>query len=530
MLNLKYLSKLGGGTYGKVYEVQLNNGDKIAIKRLMVPKVYSGSVASIRELDILNAVKGHPFCIQLIDSYFGVLFPDENLSPDPKDELTDQVYFLLEKGQMDGLSYIKNKQANWVDRKLMAVQVALGIEFLHSRGIYHRDIKPGNIICFLDDSRLVSAKLTDFGLADYYTFQAISPSEMVTLWYRAPEIILKKEYDYSVDVWSFGCLLYEIFFQTNLTRGDTEGEVLNRLASYLEFPQEDLILAKRLFGRSFSSKSRSKPLINQMKMSDYQIAAFNSSMIGGRVNSGTFNQLIELINGCLTWDPNNRYRISQCLNSEFFQGHRGLIHQVRAKFGINSDGNWIFQPPVSLDYIPENPVRKIGIKWILDVYQNRDSYPISFWYSNRILFHTIEMFDRMIRLTQVSSAAEGDVLIWVNSLFFISAKFFRIMQYQAGIDMFAFGVRPEDFDIFRNRALQFEQYLIRNVFKGNIYQPTLYESANEFMNEEMVENLIKVILSDKILPGTSAQTIWYQVGLSSVKDSWNEKIFPEVKL
>ena len=72
----------------------------------------------------------------------------------------------------------------------------------------HRDLKPQNLL--IDKNGNI--KLADFGLARAFGLPVKTYThEVVTLWYRAPEIILiKKDYDFSVDIWSIGCILFEL--------------------------------------------------------------------------------------------------------------------------------------------------------------------------------------------------------------------------------------------------------------------------------------------------------------------------------
>jgi serine/threonine protein kinase len=85
------------------------------------------------------------------------------------------------------------------------IQVTAAVQFLHSIGLAHRDIKPENIL--LDEDRNV--KLCDFGWC-----VDVSKGERMTFCgtyeYMAPEIVDEKYYDYSIDVWSLGVLLYEM--------------------------------------------------------------------------------------------------------------------------------------------------------------------------------------------------------------------------------------------------------------------------------------------------------------------------------
>ncbi len=90
-------------------------------------------------------------------------------------------------------------------------QILEAVAYCHSMGVMHRDLKPQNILV----SRDGQLKLADFGLA-----RAISPFsrpltvEVITRWYRAPEVLLgHKYYDASVDVWSAACIIGGMFAQ-----------------------------------------------------------------------------------------------------------------------------------------------------------------------------------------------------------------------------------------------------------------------------------------------------------------------------
>lgn len=79
----------------------------------------------------------------------------------------------------------------------------------YQRRIMHRDLKPCNILISEDGN---TVKLADFGLARSFGLPLKSYThEVVTLWYRAPEVMLgTKMYSPSIDMWSLGCIFYEI--------------------------------------------------------------------------------------------------------------------------------------------------------------------------------------------------------------------------------------------------------------------------------------------------------------------------------
>ena len=101
------------------------------------------------------------------------------------------------------------------------LEIMCGLSYLHSKGIMHRDIKPANILVMNDLSKI---KIADFGLSCFkpiYDGQ-LSP-EIQTLAYKAPEVIFGLlKYDQKVDVWSTGCIFWELHHGTKLFKPDSE--------------------------------------------------------------------------------------------------------------------------------------------------------------------------------------------------------------------------------------------------------------------------------------------------------------------
>lgn len=102
-------------------------------------------------------------------------------------------------------------------------QICLGVNYLHENNIMHRDLKPENILLYHNNI----IKICDFGLSIYTSSQINYSYNVVTLYYRAPEVLLKLKYGKSIDIWSLGCILVEMLTQQILYKGNYVKEMLS---------------------------------------------------------------------------------------------------------------------------------------------------------------------------------------------------------------------------------------------------------------------------------------------------------------
>ena len=100
-------------------------------------------------------------------------------------------------------------------------QLLKGTEYCHERRIMHRDLKPSNLLV---NPEVTQIKIADFGLARTMGLPLKTYThEVVTLWYRAPEVLLgSKIYSTAIDVWSIGAIFYELGHKKPLFAGDSE--------------------------------------------------------------------------------------------------------------------------------------------------------------------------------------------------------------------------------------------------------------------------------------------------------------------
>nr|XP_057905053.1 cyclin-dependent kinase 4 [Doryrhamphus excisus] len=227
------LAEVGKGAYGKVYKAR-EVGEK---GRLLAVKKYNIQAASwdsgippfmLREVALLDKMKhfNHPNVVKMLDASAMV-----------KDRVLD-LTVVLEYIDQDLSAYLSKASSTGLTRdniKDVMLQLMQGLDFLHSNMVLHRDLKPENILI----SSRGEVKIADFGLARIYTFNIALTPGVVTLWYRAPEVLLNSTYMSSVDVWSTGCIFAELFLLRPLFRGFSEVQQLQKIFEVIGLPNED---------------------------------------------------------------------------------------------------------------------------------------------------------------------------------------------------------------------------------------------------------------------------------------------------
>jgi mitogen-activated protein kinase 15 len=149
-----------------------------------------------------------------------VIFSDNN---------TD-LYLVFEYLESDLFKAIKNRVLNATHKKFIVYQLACALKYLHSAGVLHRDLKPSNILLNTN----CQIKLCDFGLSRTLKSSSfINPvlTEFIaTRWYRSPEVILgSKSYSTKSDMWSLGCLIYELYSRRTLLPGDNTIDQITKM-------------------------------------------------------------------------------------------------------------------------------------------------------------------------------------------------------------------------------------------------------------------------------------------------------------
>lgn len=284
-INYQKQEKLGEGTYGVVYKaVDKRTGEVVALKRIRLEQEEEGIPAtSIREISILKELH-HPNVVDLkevINSQGKLTLVFEYLEKDLKKFLDSQRSPL---------------QPNLIQS--YAYQILCGLCYCHCHRIIHRDMKPQNLL--LNRQGLI--KLCDFGLARAFTIPLRNYThEVVTLWYRAPEILFGSQlYSLPVDIWSTGCIIAEMITKKPLFPGDSEIDELFSIFKILGTPTEENFPGVS----QFPAYSSTFPKWHENKLEE--------------ILKGADPLAIDLISKMLVYDPAKRISAKAALDHPYF--------------------------------------------------------------------------------------------------------------------------------------------------------------------------------------------------------------------
>ncbi|KAK4568944.1 hypothetical protein RGQ29_004382 [Quercus rubra] len=295
----EYLKKINEGTYGVVYKAKdRKTGEIVALKKVKmgVEKGDGFPLSSLREINILMSFN-HPSVVGVKE----VVMDEDDF---------DSVFMVMEymesdlKGVLEAMK-VKKQLYCMSEVKCLMRQLLEGVKYLHDNWVIHRDLKTSNLLL----SNEGELKICDFGLSRQYgsPLKPYTPL-VVTLWYRAPELLLgTMKYSTAIDMWSVGCIMAELVAQEALFRGKNEIDQLGKIFQILGTPNDKI-------WPGLTKLRGVRPNIKQ----PYNLLRKKfpaRSFIGSPVlcDSG-----FDLLNKLLTYDPEKRITAEAALKHDWF--------------------------------------------------------------------------------------------------------------------------------------------------------------------------------------------------------------------
>jgi serine/threonine protein kinase len=260
-------------------------GEIVALKRIRLEVEDEGIPSTaLREISLLRELS-HPNVVELKDCV----------------QSEGKLYLVFEYLDKDLKKYMEANSGMIQPMLLKSFlfQLCRGLAFCHARGVMHRDLKPQNLLV-TKDGRL---KLADFGLARAFC-PPIRPltHEVVTLWYRPPEILLGSQtYAPPMDIWAIGTIFVEMVTKRPLFPGDSEIDQLYKIFRQLGTPTEHVW-----------------PGVTHLQDWNAAFPTWYKSPFSKGVTDNLDHRGLDLLEKFLAYDPKDRISAKESLGHPFF--------------------------------------------------------------------------------------------------------------------------------------------------------------------------------------------------------------------
>jgi len=281
--------KLGRGKYSEVYEASnANNGERCVVKVLKPIKKRKIK----KEVKVLLNLMGAPNTVRLLD-----------MVRDKRSKIPCLIFQFVAATSW--------KDINWQeeDLQLYFYELLRCLDFAHSVGIMHRDIKPDNIMI---DHAQRKVTIIDWGLAEFYHANTEYNVGVATRPFKGPELLVGyKLYDYSLDIWAVGCVLGGILFSKTpyLFYGANNVDQLVKIAQVMGTKNLDKYLDK--YGIELSDAVADA-------LEDYEGQSWDDHIVDKTAHLCTDDSL-DLLSQMLTYDHQARPTCREAMQHPYFE-------------------------------------------------------------------------------------------------------------------------------------------------------------------------------------------------------------------
>lgn len=282
--------KVGRGKYSEVFEgVNIVNDEKCIIKILRPVKKKKIK----REIKILQGLCGGTNIIQLLD-----------ICRDPQSKTPSLIF-----------EYVNNKDFKTLfptftssDIRYYIYEVLKALDYAHSNGVMHRDVKPHNIVVDHENKKL---RLIDWGLAEFYHPNKEYNVRVASRYFKGPELLVDlQDYDYSLDIWSLGCMFAGMIFRKEpFFHGHDNQDQLVKIARVLG--TKDLYEYTEKYGLDLDANFRSLIGAHQRKQWERFISDENKHLATA--------DALDLLTRMLVYDHQKRVTAKQAMEHPFFK-------------------------------------------------------------------------------------------------------------------------------------------------------------------------------------------------------------------
>ena len=190
------ISQIGKGSYGRALKALDKRKNQVVVIKSIDVSLLSNKqrTDALNEVNVLRNIR-HPFIVRHFDNFMDKSNLCLTLEFADGGDLAARIAGHRTRHQF----FPESQVSRWF------AQILLGLSFIHSKNIMHRDLKPQNILLMLKEDR---ALIGDFGICRVLASKNELASTMIgTPYYLSPEIFQHRPYSLKSDIWSLGCLL-----------------------------------------------------------------------------------------------------------------------------------------------------------------------------------------------------------------------------------------------------------------------------------------------------------------------------------
>jgi serine/threonine protein kinase len=458
-MKYKKIGTLGEGSFGKVYLATDENDEQVAIKSFLISKKTSTEgIINLKELDIFTKCD-HPYINKIINVTYRNPFKSKLSNRKYK---KDKLFIISDVAKYSLHFFIYKTKPEISNVKKIMYQILSGLYYLHANSIIHRDMKPGNILCYPNKNGEIDIKITDFGLSKRTCKLDKNTIHVVTLNYKPPEILLRNDrYNEKIDIWSTGCIFFEILTKSDLFEGDSEINILVDIFRILGTPSETKI--RKISGGNVEkniniSNSKKIDSIDELiKMDPSYSENFDKS-------HGKYTDLIDLINKMIAFDPDDRPTAWECLNHKFFEE-------------VENKQKFIEQKKYHILQKTTHKYRELGLPSFIELAKNKGL--------TRVVFQGLDIYDRC--LLKMPMRKNIDYMKVAKISMFIACKFFHDESTPP------FNVMFPDSTYKKCEIEKVEKTIVSKYLKNVIYRETIYDLLE---NKKSSKPLLNMMLYD----------------------------------
>ncbi|KAI8972017.1 kinase-like domain-containing protein [Mycotypha africana] len=313
-LNYRYevLETLGKGSFGQVVKCRDHKCTKsdpfnstVAVKIIRNKKRFQAQ--ALTEVKILEHLmkwdpKGKHYTVRMLDNFYFrehlcIVFECLSLN----------LYEVLQQNGYHGFSMGLVKR--------FAYQILMSVKLLNEHNIIHCDLKPENILLKQPDRS--SIRVIDFGSSCYINEKIYTYIQ--SRFYRAPEIILGVEYGPSIDMWSTGCILAELYTGHPLFPGEDESDQLACIMQLLGIPDREYLERCTRRKQFFDLYDKPRRIINAKGKKRRPKSLTFAEALRKSPTEPVEKEFIDFIRRCLTWEPSTRMKPVEALCHPWLQ-------------------------------------------------------------------------------------------------------------------------------------------------------------------------------------------------------------------